>query len=189
MLAEAEQRPAAHHRVALVRVVEAGQLDFLAADVVPDVQFRPVTEREDAEVFARGHFAAVEVPQLGALVLRVPLAELVAVGEKTFLGAGLFLVAPGSAEGRVKAPFRDRIQQRHALQAVAAGTRAGFLAHAARADTFLDARHDELRADLRHEGVAVVERLAEVVPGIDVHQREGQLLRPEGLAGQVREDD
>ena len=42
--------------------------------------------------------AVVEVPQLRALVARVPLAELVAEAEDPLLGAGLLLVAAGAAE-------------------------------------------------------------------------------------------
>ena len=45
--------------------------------------------------------AVEEVPQLRALVLRVPLAELVPVREKPLFGAGFFFVPACAAEGRV----------------------------------------------------------------------------------------
>ena len=47
-------------------------------DVLPDVELGPVRQREHADVLALAVPAVVEVPQLGPLVLRVPLAELVA---------------------------------------------------------------------------------------------------------------
>jgi hypothetical protein len=51
-------------------------------------------------VLARLDEAVVEVPQLGALALRVPLPEVVAEGEDALLGAGALLVAAGSAAGQ-----------------------------------------------------------------------------------------
>ncbi len=75
-------------------------------DVVPDVELGPVGEREDADAFAGVDAGVVEVPELGALVLGVPLAGSVAEGEDAFLGAGFFFVAAGSAEGGVEAVVR-----------------------------------------------------------------------------------
>jgi hypothetical protein len=71
------------------------------------------------------------------LVLRIPLAELVTVGEEAFLGAGLLLVAPASAENSSEAMCRDRVQQRDRLQAVAGRIRSGFLGDPSRVDRFL----------------------------------------------------
>ena len=45
----------------------------------------------------------VEVPQLGTLVLRIPLAERIAERVDPLLGARLLFVAPGAAERRVEA--------------------------------------------------------------------------------------
>ena len=45
----------------------------------------------------------VDAPQLRALVLRVPLAELVAVGHDPFLGSGALLVTTGAAEHGISA--------------------------------------------------------------------------------------
>ena len=61
------------------------------------------------------HARVVQVPQFGALVLRVPLAELVAEREDALLGARLFLVAPGAADAGVEAELGDGVEQRHRL--------------------------------------------------------------------------
>ena len=93
-------------------------------DVLPDVELGPVREREHAHVLARLDEAVVEVPQLGPLGLRVPLAEVVAEGEDALLRAGALLVAAGAAEGGLEAVLLDRVEQRHRLEPVARGARA-----------------------------------------------------------------
>ena len=82
----------------------------------------------------------------------------------------------------------DRVQQRHRLQPVARGARAGLLGHAALVDRVLDARDDQLRAHLGDHLVAILDHLGEVVSGVDVHDREGQPARVEGLAGETQQD-
>src|SRR5699024_3612661 len=92
-----------------------------AGDVLPDVELGPVAQREDAHVLALVDPTVVERPQLGALVLGVPLAEVVAVAVDALLGAGLLLVAAAAAEGRGVAALLDGVQQRADLQTVARG--------------------------------------------------------------------
>jgi hypothetical protein len=65
------------------------------------------------------HAGVEQVPQLGALVLRVPAAEFVAEGKDALLGAGLFLVAAGAADAGVEAELLDGFEQRHRLVLVA----------------------------------------------------------------------
>src|SRR5204862_4299158 len=93
-----EEIPILPHDLAPVRVVERRHRELLALDVLPDVELGPVRDREHAHVLALVHAPVVEVPELGPLVLRVPLAELVAKGKNPLLGARLFLVAPRAAD-------------------------------------------------------------------------------------------
>ena len=79
------------------------------------------------------HAGVVQIPQLGALVLRIPLAEFVAEGEDALLGARLFLVAAGAADAGVEAVLGDRLQQRHRLRRVARVGQRIAQAHACRA--------------------------------------------------------
>jgi hypothetical protein len=80
-------------------------------DILPDVEFGPVGDGEDADRFALVLARIVEVPKFGPLVLRVPAVAGIAKGEDALLGAGLFLIAPGTAEGRVETILVQRLLQ------------------------------------------------------------------------------
>src|SRR4051812_37334395 len=77
--------PVAPEHLALVSEVDRRQLEVLARDVLPHVELRPVRDREHANVLAPPDARVVEVPQLGALRARVPLAEVVAEAEDALL--------------------------------------------------------------------------------------------------------
>src|SRR5690606_4616885 len=83
---------------ALVAEIDARDRDVLLQDVLPHVHLRPVADRERAEMLAGKFAAVVEFPEFGSLVLRIPLAEIVAVAEHAFLRARLFLVAPAATD-------------------------------------------------------------------------------------------
>ena len=124
-----------------------------------------------------------DVPQFGALVLRVPLPKIVAVREKTLLGAGLLLVTAGATNASIELVFLDGIQQSGGLQTVATGIIALFLLHATFVDTLLHRSHNQLRTQFCHECIPIFERLPEIVPRVDVQQRERYLGRIKGLVG------
>ncbi len=63
-------------------------------------------------MLARPLPAVVQIPEFRALVLRVPLAELVAVAEDALLGTGLLLIAAGTADGAIDFVRFNGIQQR-----------------------------------------------------------------------------
>src|SRR5687768_14719961 len=146
VVADVEERVDRHvHAVApedltLVGVVDAGHLQLLVGDVLPDVHLGPVGDREDAHVLALPYAAVVDVPQLGALVARIPLAELVAQREHPLLGACLFLVAPAAAEDGVEAVLLDRVEEGNGLQPVARRVGPRLFPHAALVDRLLDRR-------------------------------------------------
>ncbi len=98
-----DQHAIALEHVALVREIQTRQRDSFRDDVLPDVQLGPVREREHAKVFAGKLAAVVEIPQLGTLVLRVPLSEHVTMREDALLGPRLFFVAARSADRGVEA--------------------------------------------------------------------------------------
>ena len=66
------------------------------------------------------HARVVEVPRLGALAARIPLAPGVAEGEEALLGARFLLVAPRAAEEGVEAVLGHGREQHGDLQPVAA---------------------------------------------------------------------
>src|SRR6478672_592586 len=173
--------------LALVGVVERRERDVLTLDVAPDVDLGPVADREDADVLARTVPGVEEVPQLGALVLRVPLTELVAEADDALLGARLLLVAPAAAEEAVEPVLGDRVEQRHRLERVPGAV--GTLTQPSVVDVVLHARDDEAQTETLDRLVAVVDHLGEVVAGVDVQHREGDRRRPERLRRQVQHDD
>ncbi len=134
------------------------------------------------------HARVVDVPQLRALVLRIPLAELVAEGEDALLGARLFLVAPRTAHAGIEAELGDGLQQRHRLERVA--RQVGILDHdGAALDRVFQRAHDQAFAQIGGQLVAAGDHFGKVVLGVDVHQREREPRRPERLLRQAQHDD
>src|SRR5579884_561386 len=183
------EHPVAAEDLPLVREIDRRQLELLPRDVLPDVELGPVRDREDAHVLALADSRVVEVPQLGPLRAGVPLAEVVAEGEDPLLRPAPLLVAARAADCGVEAVLLDRVEQRRRLQAVARGARAGLLDDAPLVDRLLHRRDDEPLPELRDAAVAVLDRLGEVVPRVDVHDRERELARPERFLGEPQEDD
>ena len=120
---------------------------------------------------------------------RVPAAEVVAEGEDPLLGPRALLVAARAAEGRVEAVLLDRVEQRRRLQPVARRARAGLLDDAAVVDRLLHGGDDQPLAELGDAAVAEVDDLREVVPRVDVHEREREARRAERLLGQAQQHD
>ena len=131
----------------------------------------------------------VEIPELGPLRARVPLAEVVAEAEDALLRAGTLLVAARAAHRSVELMLLDRVEQRRRLQLVARRARAGLLLHAALVDRLLHARDDEALAELGDAAVAVLDHLGEVVARVDVHDRERELGGTERLLGEAQHHD
>src|SRR5437867_1830785 len=88
-------------------------------DVLPDIEFGPVGQGKDPDALAFVDTRIVQVPKLWPLVLGVPLAEGVAKGVDALFGAGLLLVAPRAAKGRVVAALVQGVQQGAGLQQTA----------------------------------------------------------------------
>src|SRR3546814_10411853 len=73
----------------------SSDLHVVQVDILPDVEFGPVRDREHPHALALGLFRIVELPQLGPLVLRVP-----AVIGRTERKHPFLRPAPRSAERR-----------------------------------------------------------------------------------------
>ena len=129
-----------------------------------------------------------QVPELGALALRIPLAVRVADREDALLRARAFLVAPGAADGRVEVAGLQRVEQRLRLQQAAAALRADLERLRAVGDRFLVGVDDQPRADGLGHLVAELDHLAELVGGVDVQQRERNRPGIEGLLRQAQQD-
>ena len=179
----------APHDFALVGVVDGGDLELFLRDVHPDVELGPVGDGEDADVLARVDAGVVEVPQFGALVLGVPLAVGVAEAEDALLGPGLLLVAARPAEQRVELELRDGVQQRGDLHPVAGIVLSGLLHDAPRSQGVLHRADDQRFPELGGALVAERDDFGEVVPGVHVHQGEGEPSGTERLFRQAQHHD
>ena len=170
-LLDGQQRIAAHVHGPLLGKVEIDHRNLFLVDVLPHVHLRPVGERKDANAFAGMNARVVEVPQLGALVLRIPLAGAVAEGIDALLGAGLFFIAPRAAKGRVEVVVAQRIKQRLRLEQPAAALGVERDGIGARRDGRLIAPDQQLRAHFARHLVAKGKHLRELESGIDMQQR------------------
>src|SRR5262252_6253730 len=152
-----------------VGVVNRGHGEPLPLDVLPDVELSPVADGKNAHVLALRHAGVVEIPQLGTLVLRIPLTELVAEREDALFRSRLLLVAARPADGGVEREFGDRFEQGHRLRRVATLVWAA-QPYRASADRVLDRAHEQPLAELGGARVTEGDHLGEIVPRVDVEQ-------------------
>src|SRR5260370_27859599 len=112
-----------------MREVDRRDLQVLLPEVAPYVELGPVGQREHPDVLGIPDPGVVDVPQLRALVLRIPLPELVTEREHPFLGACFLLVAARSAENRTEPVLLYRFEVRGRLHPVPALPPSSLLGH------------------------------------------------------------
>ena len=108
-----DQRSISLDNRANVGQIERYNGDVFQMDVLPDIQFGPVAQREYANTFTFVQFAVVNVPQLRPLILRVPLMLAIAEAVDTFFRTAFLFIATGTAERSVKLVVVERLLQRH----------------------------------------------------------------------------
>ena len=168
--------------------VNGGNLEFLALDVFPDIHLGPVGEGEDAHVLAGIEPAVVEVPDLGALVLGIPLAEAVAEAEESFLGPRLLLVASCTSDAAVEAELLDGSQKDGDLELVAADL-AGSLDGGSFLKGLVDRANDELGVEFLGAPVAELDEFGKLVAGRHIEERHRNVRGTEGLLREAEQAD
>ena len=118
-LTDGKDRIVPDHRIALVSVVEAGKHDAFTIHVHPNVHLGEIGQREDTEIFTCLHPPIEEIPQFGALVLGIPLAEVIAVGKEALFRSGLLFVTTSTAKDGVEFVLFDRVEQGRGLESIA----------------------------------------------------------------------
>ena len=103
----------------LVGEVEAGHVYLLLQDILPDIHLGPVGDGEDTEVLAHGLTTIEDIPQLGTLILGIPLSELIAMTEETLFSARFLFITACSAYSSVEVVLFEGVQQRGSLQLIA----------------------------------------------------------------------
>ena len=162
---------------------------MLALDIHPHIHLGEVREREDAEMLAGLVSPVEEIPEFGALVFGIPLAELITVRKEALLGAGLFLITAAATEAGVEFVLLDGVEKGNGLKLVAGGIGALLLFHAALVDRVLDEADHEPGSEFFGKGIAVVERLLEIMSGVHMQEQERNFRRPERLRREVGHDD
>src|SRR5699024_1190858 len=155
---------------AFLRIVDRRDLEVFSRDVVPDIELGPVRKREAADALAGVNPPVVQGPEFRALVLGVPLAEVVAEREHPLLRACLLLVAAGAPHQRGEPVVFGGLQQHRSLRAVAGAV--AFLPYPPRIDRLLHGPHDESNAQFCDPPVAELEHLSEVLAGVDMDDGE-----------------
>src|SRR4051794_25880622 len=113
---DGQQRFSAHNHWAFPGEVERHNRDVFEMDVLPYVELSPIRKREHTNRFAFIDARVINVPQLGTLILRIPLPEAVTERIDTLFGPRLFLVPAGAAKSGIKPVFGQTVQQSSRFQ-------------------------------------------------------------------------
>ena len=186
-LLEHDERVAADDDLAFLGEIQGHDRNVFHLDVLPDVELRPVRQREDADAFAGADAAVEQRPQFRPLVFRIPLAFGVAQREDALLRARSFFVAPRPAKCRVESSCLERVEQRARLEETAAALGAQDVGLSAVGNRLGVRVHDQPGADLGRVAIAKLDHFAELVCGVDVEQRERNGPRIKRFLGQTEE--
>ena len=154
--------------------VNRRQGQAFALDVLPNVHFRPIGNREHAHVFAFEQTGVIKAPQFWALCFRVPLAKFIAEREDAFFGAGFFFIATRAAHQGIKFMVFNRFKQGHGLGGIA---RIQFASehHRAFFNRIFHMAHHQLHAQAFYRLVTKSYDFLVVVAGVHVQQFKRQL--------------
>ena len=172
---------AADDRAALPSEIKRHDGNFLHVNVKPDIELGPIRERKNANAFALVDAGVKDIPKLWPLVFGVPLPLAVPEGVNTLFGPRFLLVPPGPTERRIKPAVCQGIQQGLGFEQSAAFLRSQSEWISALIERLAVLVDDQFRPDL--PGIGVTERyhFGELIAGVDVQQREGNLPWEKGL--------
>src|SRR5581483_4153930 len=139
-------------------------------NVLPDVEFRPVRQGENAQALAVVNVRVEEIPKFRALVARVPLTALIAEGKDTLLGTRTLFVTPSATNGGIKTALAQTVEQRGCLECAAAALGTPGERSCAFVQSAAICVHDQLEAEFGGVAVAEFDHFPELVPGVDVEK-------------------
>jgi hypothetical protein len=175
---------AASHHHSRLGEVHRHNGNLFQMNIVPHVELGPVGKGKYPDALALVDSTIVDIPKLGPLILGVPLAERIPKGVNAFLGARLFLIPAGSAEGCVKSAGRQRIEERPGLQQTAALLRSEAEGIGSLVDCLRIGVDDQPRTDLRAKPVPELDHFPELIGCIDVQQGKRNRSGMKRLLGQ-----
>ncbi len=181
--------PSRHEDRPLVGEIDRRHLDAFVGDVLPHIELRPIGQWEDPDVLPLVVTPVEQIPELWALVLRVPLAVLVTEAVDPLLGTRLLLVTTSTAEEGVE--FVSRIVRNSVgvWSLFRVRPRPGLVRNASGIDVILHVTNHQPDPEAFHRAVTKLENFGEVSPCIDMQDRERRTGRKERLACQVQHDD
>lgn len=168
--------------------IERDDRNVLEIDVLPDIEFGPIGEGEDADALAFVDLAVVDIPKFGALIFGIPAVIFVTEGVDPFLGARLFLITPSTTEGGIELVVIECLLESLGFHDIGVF----FAAMGEWADALFDALlvdvNDEVEAEFLGHLVAKGDHFAEFPGGIDMEEGERGLSGVEGLHREVQHD-
>src|SRR5690606_6705548 len=102
--------PVSGNYITFVGKINGWKINVLPSDVIPDIQFRPITDRKHADILTLVDTAVINIPQFGSLPFGIPLPKLVPYGENTLLGPCFLFISPRSADTGIKTMCGNRIK-------------------------------------------------------------------------------
>ena len=155
-------------------------------DVLPDVQFCPIGNREDADALALVFAGVVEPPQFGTLVLRVPVVCGAAEREDPLLGPGFLFVASTAAERGIETVFVQCLFQALRLPHVGVNLRPVVERIDSQRHRFRILVREQFHLHLGSHAGAESVHVPELPGRVDVQQWERRRRGIEGLEGQMQ---
>src|SRR5690606_17195697 len=167
--------------------IQGGHGNALTFNVIPDIQFRPVADREYPDVLALINSSIENIPELGALALRIPLSEFIPHGKYTFFRTGFLFIPACTANTGVKAIALNYFQQGERLQSIPARILLFLFDRPALVDGILHVTDNQLFTQFGNQLIAEFEGLNKIMPGVYMHQGKRKFSGPEGFAGQMNQ--
>src|SRR5690606_33576900 len=91
--------------------VQRWNFNIFSLNVIPNVHFCPVTNRESPEMLPFEMFSVQEIPQLRTLVLWIPLTKIIPMGEESFFCPGFLFIPSASPDRTIYFIFFNSIQE------------------------------------------------------------------------------
>ncbi|MCY1366338.1 hypothetical protein D9M69_532300 [compost metagenome] len=122
-----------------------------------------------------------DIPEFRPLAFGIPLSELITNREDPFFRPCFFFVSPGAAYTGIETVLFYSIQQGDRLQGVTTGIFSFLLYHLTLVNAFLNISYDQPFTDIFYQPVTILYCFREIVPGVNMHQRERKFPRPKCL--------
>src|SRR4051812_16281052 len=109
------------NHIPFMRKINGRQIDFFAADIIPDIKFSPIAYRKRPDVFPFLNLSIIDIPKFRSLPFWIPLTEFITYRKYSLLGPGFLFIPACTTDTGVKSKFFNRVQKSECLKRIAAG--------------------------------------------------------------------